>query len=431
MDAQHDRRRALNSARIFTAATLLSWLMSPAMASTLLCDTPVYRYALYRWSPTPYVVVAVARDESARKELESLESVVAQAAQSDEPANIAWMTVDPKSPDQLSQLPPSVRQALGEMAATEPYHVWVVAPHGAVIKDGALKADELESLLDSSARRKIRDEIEQAKAGVFVLLESPDHPKENAAALATIMSTCKEVAEGKVKLNTAPTVDRPEAEVIRVRRDDETEKGFVAQLLEIEPDLKSAEGPIVFLVFGRGRALFSCLGKGITSDNLARDIEFVAGACSCTVKEQNPGVDLLMKSDWETIAAVVSEKYQGEEGADPLLDGNELFPELVLQSEDDSRQEGAPEDRPTGAADGSGDPGRDDHGSDGATSDAASGSKKEDAATTVASVPTTPTASQPATEATPTVGLGRVVVGLGLVLLGLFAVTWLVLRPRG
>ncbi len=44
------------------------------------------------------------------------------------------------------------------------------------------------------------------------------------------------------------------------------------------------------------------IGKGITPDNLVEVVSFLAGACSCLVKEQNPGVDLLVKWDWEATA---------------------------------------------------------------------------------------------------------------------------------
>ena len=424
--------------------------MGRQATGTTLCDTPVYRYALYRWSPTPYLVVAAGgTGEAAAQRMKTLEEAVRRAAQSDEPANIAWQPVDREATDALDSLPPALREAIEKAPRDETTRVWVVSPHGAIVEHGALRPADIEHLVDSPARHQIAEAIERARTGVFVLLESPDHPKENAAALATIQSTLKQVAEGKIKLNTAPTVDKVEAAVVRVARDAPREKGFVAQLLSVEPDLKTTEGPIIFLVFGRGRALFSCLGKGITTENLARDLEFIAGACSCTVKEQNPGVDLLMSCDWESVAAVVAEKYQGEEGADPLLDGNQLFPELALQPEtpDADKTSEANRTEPVAApADGT----------DRADGEAAEGSepvaseneerskpdvadkttKHNDAAapppygTAVADAQSRPADPRDQDEMPPSIGLGKVVVGLGLVLVGLFAVTWLVLRPR-
>jgi hypothetical protein len=87
-------------------------------------------------------------------------------------------------------------------------------------------------------------------------------------------------------------------------------------------------------VYGRGRALFSCLGEGIHPDNLVQDIEFITGACSCTVKEQNPGVDLLVQYDWEAAASNIAEKFGAEEGSRYHFSGDSLFPELIIPAGD-------------------------------------------------------------------------------------------------
>ena len=104
-------------------------------------------------------------------------------------------------------------------------------------------------------------------------------------------------------------------------------------LLALEPDLRESKEPIVFMIYGRGRALFSCLGKGIHRDNLIQDVEFITGACSCTVKEQNPGVDLLMCYNWDAAAESISQRYGTEEGSRYDFGGDALFPELIIPSE--------------------------------------------------------------------------------------------------
>ena len=38
--------------------------------------------------------------------------------------------------------------------------------------------------------------------------------------------------------------------------------------------------------------------KDITADNLKEAARFLTGPCTCKVKEQNPGVDLLVLADW-------------------------------------------------------------------------------------------------------------------------------------
>jgi hypothetical protein len=72
-------------------------------------------------------------------------------------------------------------------------------------------------------------------------------------------------------------------------------------LLRSEPGLEAVRGPVVLPVFGRGRLLCALHGQDIMADQLGQVARFLCAACSCRVKELNPGVDLLMAADWETM----------------------------------------------------------------------------------------------------------------------------------
>ena len=70
--------------------------------------------------------------------------------------------------------------------------------------------------------------------------------------------------------------------------------------MRTEDDLLEESGkPMVFPVFGRGRALWAYIGAGITEENIAEAAQFLIGPCSCQIKRQNPGSDLLLTADWE------------------------------------------------------------------------------------------------------------------------------------
>ena len=58
---------------------------------------------------------------------------------------------------------------------------------------------------------------------------------------------------------------------------------------------------MVFPIFGRGRVLYALVGKGIRADNLGEAARFLIGSCSCQIKEQNPGVDLILSADWKKL----------------------------------------------------------------------------------------------------------------------------------
>ena len=49
-------------------------------------------------------------------------------------------------------------------------------------------------------------------------------------------------------------------------------------LLASEADLNTRKGPLLFPVFGRGRALYALAGAGINEANLTKAAEFLLGA---------------------------------------------------------------------------------------------------------------------------------------------------------
>jgi hypothetical protein len=105
----------------------------------------------------------------------------------------------------------------------------------------------------------------------------------------------------------ARTPQKLNVATLSVSRADPAEAWLVRSLTAVETDLgKYAAEPMVFAVFGRGRALPPFIGRGITAENLTEAVSFVAGACSCTVKDQAPGWDLLLRWDWEATAETLA-----------------------------------------------------------------------------------------------------------------------------
>jgi hypothetical protein len=72
-------------------------------------------------------------------------------------------------------------------------------------------------------------------------------------------------------------------------------------MLNSQDKTPPADVPAVVPIFGRGRALGILAGQEINSDNLGAAAAFLTGACSCQVKQLNPGVDLLLAADWDSI----------------------------------------------------------------------------------------------------------------------------------
>ena len=79
-------------------------------------------------------------------------------------------------------------------------------------------------------------------------------------------------------------------------------------LLSSEPDLHGRDEPMAFPVFGRGRVLYALVGAGVNADNVRHALDFLVGGCSCTIKRENPGVDLLLTADWSVITPTTPEE---------------------------------------------------------------------------------------------------------------------------
>jgi hypothetical protein len=325
-------------------------------------------------------------------------------------------------------------------------------------------------MTDSPARRQIGRLLEEGHAGVYVLLEG-ENAEANTEAEQTLLGVVDDVAAGKVTLYSLPPVgasfaadDEGQQDVnadgttklsvglVQLARDDTREKWLIDCLLALDRDLRSSSEPIVFMVYGRGRALFSCLGKGIHRDNLIQDIEFVSGACSCTVKEQNPGVDLLMCYDWESAAETLSQQHGAEEGSPYEFAGDALFPELIIPSEgtltdpvttppstptEDSSSVPVAEVAPVGESPGSGD--------DATESLESTTPARQEAYPSASEAPGTPIASTSPSHASPSPtlslvedsdppgafrGIMWVAAGLLGALVLLFGITFVVLRPK-
>ena len=223
-----------------------------------------------------------------------------------------------------------------------------------------------------AVRQEIAKQLDQGKAGVLLMLTGSDE-KANDEAEKIVTGLQKDIAAGKVELYLPPPAYGPpgdeepkpptiEMGFCRLKRDAAAEHWLVEFLLSMESDLKDeefADKAMVFCVFGRGRALPPFIGKGINQDNLLNCVDFITGACSCTVKDQNPGMDLLIAKDWWTTAENLANEFGSEEGNDPQYGAADLFPDLIIPSgeagpsaeemaAEADAAEGSPEEESTG-----------------------------------------------------------------------------------
>jgi len=145
---------------------------------------------------------------------------------------------------------------------------------------------ELDKLTASSLRDKIAAELMSGKLCVILYLRSGNREKDEAG-LQVIRKTVESSPFGKII---------PVMELSRTNRD---EIHFISMLLNVESDLKFINEPMLFGIFGRFTALEPLLAKGISQENINLMIDFLTADCSCLIKDNLPGVNILYKSSWE------------------------------------------------------------------------------------------------------------------------------------
>ena len=173
-------------------------------------------------------------------------------------------------------------------------------------------------------RRELRQRLLTGQTAVWVLLASGDSAKDEEA-VRTLVESMK-AAQEKLKLPggvitqeeagqfSSPKLHenadvlqsdlplRIEFSLLRLSRTNLEEAALIHMLTHLEPDLDSyAKEPMAFPVFGRGRALEPLIGRGIHPDNIMEVSSYLCGACSCEIKDQNPGIDLLLAANWDPV----------------------------------------------------------------------------------------------------------------------------------
>lgn len=304
-------------------------LSPPALA----CNTPVYRYAMYNWQTAPYIIFYFFEGEMAEKDKAVHERIAKLSEEWPPQANVRIEPIDVADEEKMKTLPEFVIEAWKQHEDGKTPAYVVFSPFRAHIYSGSLDAGSVEKLVDSPARQKLGELLEQGNAAVMILLTCPNE-EQNKKADEALAALCKMADAGEIPVelqlppmglpgqtegeeggaDDAPNPNKLGIAVLKVDRNDPAEDFFVRMLMAIEDDLKEyADQPMIFAGYGRGRAMEPYIGKGITSENLVDVVAFLAGACSCLVKEQNPGADLLVKWNWEATADKMAEN-------DPSLD---------------------------------------------------------------------------------------------------------------
>ncbi len=132
-------------------ALLAVWAMVASTAHA--CDTPVYRYAMYRWLPAPYELYCFHNGELGDVGSAVKTAIEAASNVGDNRANIVFLPVDLEEDPDLNRVPPDVKKAWLEAPADDLPAFLVSSPYPTHIYAGKLTEKDVASLVDSPARK--------------------------------------------------------------------------------------------------------------------------------------------------------------------------------------------------------------------------------------------------------------------------------------
>lgn len=272
------------------------------------CQVPVFRYALERWQPDPYEAIIVHRGTLTEKQKQLAAQL--QDIQYDEKAPLNLVTsildLDKATKEELGKLHGHYPDdQLPKLVVNYPFYY----PVKRSAWEGKLSAENVKAVIDSPVRKQIVKRLLDGESAIWILIECGNKEKDEAAA--KLIAEQLKINQKELKLPEQETLENDEFfreettiklrlafSMISVSRQDAAEGIFLQTLLNSEKDLPTDE-PIAIPVFGRGRSYYALVGKGINEKNMGEDCRFLTGPCSCRVKVENPGVDLLFAVDWD------------------------------------------------------------------------------------------------------------------------------------
>lgn len=304
-----------NGRPTFAPARVLSrpWLrLAAAFAAALLlarcanaCSVPVFRYALERWSSDLFEVDVFYRGDLTPEQRAVVSQLEDQSQINGGAVN--WEVVHCNLDEELDE----DLQALGDTLGDVPLpRVVLRRPGGrrgsAIVWSGPL-SDAKPSLWTSPARDELIRRLANGDSVVWLVFPG----KDQAGSQKAVEQLQKQLPELADEIPLPAGVGLPGSELL-------TQLPLEVRFSVLEVDGKSADEAIfrklvtrgvvedvaddesiVVPVFGRGRAMTALKADSIDDALLAECSGFLCGACSCQVKQSNPGFDLLLAVNWD------------------------------------------------------------------------------------------------------------------------------------
>jgi hypothetical protein len=313
------------------------------------CNVPVFRYALERWPADPYDIIVFhegALTDEQQKVIDDLEEKVINDEYYVRPVDLS------------GDVHEAVRKFYDNLKTKELPCVAVRYPDSYVddppAYTGPLSASDLDLLIDSPTRREIARRILQGDSVVWLLVQSGDAEKDAKAEKMLnkqLKELTKELELPDLEPADAQYMDEEAGPELRlafslltVSRSDAGERLFLELLDASDPEIDEGDAgqseadpetneddpedagddpqteendqdkgeddpkndvdepqPEAYAFFGRGRVLGPLAGEDLVPEVVADACYYLTGPCSCQIKVQNPGFDMLMHVDWDGV----------------------------------------------------------------------------------------------------------------------------------
>ena len=304
----------VSSPVIFRLHLILGFIVMTAHAAEC-CTIPVFRYALDRWEADKFHLLLPASASGDAALQDALRPLRANGK-----ANLDMVT------SREAEQKEAVLMGSKEGAAP----VW----------KGAMDEKTLAEMLDSPARSEILKQILAGDSMIWVIVDSGS-PLDAAQAerIEKRLKFLEQVASLPIQdpndpdsqLGPGPPLKLKFA-TLRLRLDDPAEK-LLIQMLAGPVAEEVGGGAFAAVVFGRGRVLGAWPLTVLDDTTLEDACMFLVGRCSCRVKGENPGWDLLMNVDWDKALIQAGEtKAAHAEAAEPPPAPVMKTPEVVTIS---------------------------------------------------------------------------------------------------
>lgn len=269
------------------------------------CSIPVFRYALERWPADLFEVDVFYRGTLSDGERKLVSQLEDQSQTNGGAVN--WEVIHCNLDGDLAEDLQAVGDALG--SATLP-HVVLRRPGGrrgsAAVWSGPL-SDIKPALWTSPARDELVCRLAGGDSVVWLVFRGDDEGRSRKVVQQLqdrLPSLAAEIPlpagvglPGSELLTRLPLEIRFSVLEVDARSADEAVfRDIVTRgVAESASDTET----LVVPVFGRGRAMLALAADAIDEALLAECSGFLCGACSCQVKQSNPGFDLLLAVNWD------------------------------------------------------------------------------------------------------------------------------------